>query len=424
MFNIRNCLIALVGINRNLLTRSIHVNILSLGLKFSDVNARYSNAVYKRFYCDTTIDEKNITSADLRSHRQELDKKKLDELLSDSENYKRFQILELEVDVLRHNAERVPKNIEPRDWLVLLNARVKVKRKKYLEFLWRNEKKAENVKVKKELKRAERLAKIEQDSTEDTGEMKYGLLNNTLFLRIYETTMNHFYNGRLIQNMMFEPNIVFDCGYEDHMTKREIHNCSKQLSLAFAHNRTHVNPLCLYFCNFNKNGLLKQYLHQNMPNLMQDDFPAIITPQSYLDLFPKNQLVYLTPHCRTNLSKYDPNMVYIIGALVDKGNSQPLSLAKAKKEGIQMAKFPIDQYLEWGASSSKSLTLNQSIDIMLDLRHTGDWKKALENVPVRKLKSFRERTLQSKMQKSIFLNRLQSQESITQDFTFQNRKQN
>lgn len=190
--------------------------------------------------------------------------------------------------------------------------------RKHLNFLWRNEKSEQNEKAKKELKKAEWLAKKEEEEEQESDEIKYGLANNTLFLRIYEKTINNFYNGKLIQNMMFEPNIVFDCSYENNMTQREIHNCSKQMSLAFASNRVHINPLCLYYCNFNKDGLLKQYLHQNMPTLLNDDFPVTITSQSYLDIFPKDQLVYLTPHCRINLNEYDPEMVYIIGAYVDK----------------------------------------------------------------------------------------------------------
>jgi len=105
------------------------------------------------------------------------------------------------------------------------------------------------------------------------------------------------------------------------------------------------------------------------------------------------------------------------------GNSQPLSLAKAKKQGIQMAKFPLEQYLTWGVSSSKNLTLNQSIKIMLDLRHTRDWKEALKNVPIRKLKSAREWAIRNKLQSSIFSKESQIQEdSSIQNFTFQNRK--
>lgn len=188
--------------------------------------------------------------------------------------------------------------------------------RKYLAYLWRNEKSMENVKAKKELKKAEWLAK--QKEEQDSDEMKYGLSQNSLFLRIYDTTINRFYNGKLIQNMMFEPKIVFDCSYENDMNQREIHNCAKQMNLAFAKNRIHINPLCLYFCNFNIDGLLKQCLHQNIPTLLNDDFPVTITSQSYLDMFPKDQLVYLTPHCRIDLTEYDPDMVYIIGAYVDK----------------------------------------------------------------------------------------------------------
>lgn len=193
--------------------------------------------------------------------------------------------------------------------------------RKLLEFLWRCEIAAINERKKKELKKAERLSKREAEQVEeDTGVIKYGLHCNSLFMRIYETTMNRFFNGKIIQNMMFEPKVVFDCGYESDMTEREIHNCAKQLSLAFASNRGHCDPMYFYFCNFNGDGLLKRYLHQNIPSLMNDDFPVTLTSQSYLDIFPKNQLVYLTPHCRINLNEFDPDAVYIIGALVDKVN--------------------------------------------------------------------------------------------------------
>lgn len=132
--------------------------------------------------------------------------------------------------------------------------------------------------------------------------------------------MNQFYHGRLMQAMMFEPKIVFDCSYESDMTRAENHNCAKQLTLSFATNRVHVNPMFFYFCNMKKDGILLEDFKRNVPNLLNDDFPAIVTEQSYLDLFPKDRLLYLTPHCKTDLTEYDPNTVYIIGAMVDKVN--------------------------------------------------------------------------------------------------------
>lgn len=50
-----------------------------------------------------------------------------------------------------------------------------------------------------------------------------------------------------------------------------------------------------------------------------------------------------------------------------------------------MQKLPLDRYLQWGAGSGKSLTLNQVTRILLDINHTGDWQQALSHVPRRKL---------------------------------------
>lgn len=195
--------------------------------------------------------------------------------------------------------------------------------RKYLHYLWCNEIAKTNQKMKKEVKRTQWLAEKAEttaEQIEDTGEMKYGLAYNSMFLRIYQTTMNHYYNAKLMQAMMFAPKVVFDCSYESYMTNHEIHNCAKQLTLAFANNRAHVDPMCLHYCNLNKDGLLMEYFHRNMPTLLDDDFPAIVTSQSYLELFQKDQLLYLTPYCKTDITEYDPDTVYIIGAVIDKVN--------------------------------------------------------------------------------------------------------
>ena len=56
------------------------------------------------------------------------------------------------------------------------------------------------------------------------------------------------------------------------------------------------------------------------------------------------------------------------------------------------------RYLKWGSGGGKSLTLNSMIEIMLELKTSGNWKKALEVVPQRKLKTFPERSRQLKNQ--------------------------
>lgn len=117
-----------VKLHGKFLARLIHKNVL-LSKLHPHANAWCSYDACKRFYCYSTTNKQNLTSTDLKNQQEKLDKQKLDEFLSDPENKKRFQILELEVDVLRHNADRVPEKIEPKDWLWLLNMTNKTKRK-------------------------------------------------------------------------------------------------------------------------------------------------------------------------------------------------------------------------------------------------------------------------------------------------------
>ena len=58
--------------------------------------------------------------------------------------------------------------------------------------------------------------------------------------------------------------------------------------------------------------------HKHIPTVYDPEFPLNIHEKSYLDIFPKEQLVYLTPHCREQMSTYDHNAIYIIGGIVDK----------------------------------------------------------------------------------------------------------
>lgn len=66
-----------------------------------------------------------------------------------------------------------------------------------------------------------------------------------------------------------------------------------------------------------------------------------------------------------------------------------------------MAKLPLDRYLEWGAGSGKSLTLNQVMSIMLDMKVSGDWNHALRHVPRRKLADFTQKIAARKVEQQI-----------------------
>ncbi|KAH8372015.1 hypothetical protein KR093_009735 [Drosophila rubida] len=308
------------------------------------------------------------------------------------EREKRLKVLQLEVDIAHQEGRRVPalEFFQEHHWAHVLTLPTKSARSKYYAFLWQIEMKKESNQRKKEERAVEterRVAEIRKERAEND-HIIYGLAYTSMFLRIYDTTINHWQNNRLTRAMQFAPKLVLDCSYDQHMNNRESSYAAKQLMLCFAENRMNDEPFDLHYCNTNFDGHCMQILKRYIPTMLNPEFPMNVHSKCFTELFPKKQLVYLTPHCREDLVTYDPDDIYIVGAMVDTVNNEPLSLAKAKRLGLRMARLPLDRYLQWGAGSGKSLTLNQMISIMLDLKKTGDWNTALQHVPRRKVADY------------------------------------
>ncbi|EDW02745.1 mitochondrial ribonuclease P protein 1 homolog [Drosophila grimshawi] len=305
------------------------------------------------------------------------------------ERDKRLKVLQLEADIAHQEGRRVPALdfFQEHHWSHVLTLPSKSARIKYYAFLWQIQMKKKSDKEKKALRAdatEQRIADLRKQREENT-HIIYGLAHTSMFLRIYDTTINHWLNNRLTRSMQFAPKMVLDCSYDASMNNRESSNAAKQLMLCFAENRAHDEPFDLHYCNTNFEGRCMQYLKRYIPTMLSPEFPMNVHTKCFTELFPKEQLVYLTPHCREDLKTYNPDDIYIVGAMVDTVNNDPLSLAKAKRLGLRMARLPLDRYLQWGSGSGKSLTLNQMINIMLDLKKTGDWNAALQHVPRRKV---------------------------------------
>ncbi|XP_044759816.1 mitochondrial ribonuclease P protein 1 homolog [Coccinella septempunctata] len=309
----------------------------------------------------------------------------------DEEVEYRLKVLTMEMELLRQEGELVPETdkLKAKHFVELLKLKHRNGRKKYLEYIFKLCKRKENELEKKKQRALQfeehKKNRLPKDLPFEDFVQTYDLLHNNILLRIRDKSINNLYNSKLINAMRFGQKLVFDCGFHEKMTDRENSNCAKQLMLLFGENRIHDDPYDLHLCNFDKSSELGENLKSCLPTMYDPEFPLNIHQESYLNLFPKDQLVYLTPHCRQELLEYDHNAIYIIGAIVDKVNQAPLSLAKAKEQNIKMMKFPLDRYLSWGSGSGKSLTLNQVLLILLDLKKTGDWKYALRHVPQRKL---------------------------------------
>lgn len=178
-----------------------------------------------------------------------------------------------------------------------------------------------------------------------------------------------------------EPPLIFDCGFCDTMTKFEIRDTARQLKHAFSENRLSRRPFVMHFCNMEQDSLLWRELSSQMKNI--DKLPLTFHSGDVSEVFPIEKLVYLSPDASEVMHEFNEDDRYVIGSIVDKGNQLPLTLAKAKKLQIRCVRLPLDKYIRF--HSHKTLTLDQMMKIMLELKHTQDWSRALKHVPGRKV---------------------------------------
>jgi len=264
-----------------------------------------------RYYCIKTKDPSDILNYEPNTPKP-FDDIDYDSITGgDEETLSKLKRLILEIDLLYESGEQIPSRLRVDQWQSLLQLSSRSSRMKHLKYLFLIEKKKENRVVRKLEKRAERLERYENEPKNN--HIEYGLLRNSMFHRIYEKQMNSLYNYRLCEAMLYGQDILIDCSYDGHMSLKEQTNCAKQLLLMWSYNRTHKDPFNIIFCNVDREGTVFKCLSKTIPTIDDPTFPLNYTKKSYLDLYPREKLVYLTPHCNEELKEYNHDDVYIIG---------------------------------------------------------------------------------------------------------------
>ncbi|NWQ93608.1 TM10B methyltransferase, partial [Burhinus bistriatus] len=116
-------------------------------------------------------------------------------------------------------------------------------------------------------------------------------------------------------------------------------------------------------------------------------FQMDTTQESYLDLFPLDAIVYLTPDSENG--KYacfrhtgTRAKVYVLGGLVDESIHKKLTLQRAQEQSLQTARLPIREYMVKTANTknyhSETLAINQVFDVLSTYYETRSWPAALK----------------------------------------------
>ncbi|NWV08643.1 TM10C methyltransferase, partial [Ptilonorhynchus violaceus] len=283
------------------------------------------------------------------------------------------------LEMWRLAGRSVPENISEEQLKTFMECPSKSAKKKYIKYLHLKELYKKNDKRKMDEKRERRLEAQDQVSKMDE-------TKKSSFICLWSNTMDKAYNWRAAQSMIFGQPLVFDMSYEKEMSVREVANTVRQIVLSEGCNRRSVDPFHIHFCNFKDDSLY----HREFVKYYREAWGKLlitVTDQCYTEVFPKDKLIYLTADSPKVMKTFDHDKIYIVGSMVDKSIKTGVSLARAKRLGLETAALPLEKYLLW-STGAKNLTLDQMMRILLTLKDTADWKKALEFVPKRKYCGF------------------------------------
>ncbi|CAF2313945.1 unnamed protein product [Rotaria sp. Silwood2] len=167
--------------------------------------------------------------------------------------------------------------------------------------------------------------------------------------------------------------IIIDCSFANEYNDNDIssENYYERLQLkihsCFTLLHRYHSPSFVILCNL---------FSSNNDKWLRNSPYCHATSLSYLDLFPREQLVYLSPDSPNTMSEYEHNVIYIFGGIFQK--------KKAKHEQIRHQSLPLQKYLRFSPSANTVLSINQVYNILMTLKHNNNnWFEALKCIPER-----------------------------------------
>lgn len=186
---------------------------------------------------------------------------------------------------------------------------------------------------------------------------------------------------------MDNPKIIFDMDYDNYMTSKNRRYTADHLFRSIVDNRFNTWPFDIHLCSVNMANETMSVLESKIPNITSPTYPIHLHTNCFSEHFPRDRLVYLTPYASKELGPYNPNDIFVIPAVIDRGYRGPITMIKAKQLGIRTAYFPITKYFSF--IGNKGLPLNLIAKILADFKDKRDWRKALQHFPVRKIRKMR-----------------------------------
>ncbi|KAM5194136.1 tRNA methyltransferase 10 homolog B isoform 2-T4 [Mantella aurantiaca] len=185
---------------------------------------------------------------------------------------------------------------------------------------------------------------------------------------------------RLLEAKDSGPRLCIDLSMTDHMSKKELSRLAAQIRRLYGSNKKAAKPFWLYLTGFVQHSLLYDEcvrMNDGFVNYLVDS-----TESGFLEIFPLESIIYLTPDSDSVLEDIDPSKVYVLGGLVDESIQKKVTYHKAKENGLQTARLPIQEYMVKKENEknfhTEILAINQVFDVLCTYHETRSWPKALK----------------------------------------------
>ncbi|XP_049867364.1 tRNA methyltransferase 10 homolog A [Pectinophora gossypiella] len=172
--------------------------------------------------------------------------------------------------------------------------------------------------------------------------------------------------------------IIIDLSFDNLMIEKDRFKVIKQILRCYSINRRSATPLQFHITSFGEKSKSDIARHNGYEN-----WDIEYHEESYLELFSKDKIVYLTSESDNVIENFEEDTYYVIGGLVDHNQHKGLCYRIAKEQGIRHGQLPLDKYINM--KTRKVLTIDHVFEIVLKVCEGVSWQNALIKVlPLRK----------------------------------------
>lgn len=138
-------------------------------------------------------------------------------------------------------------------------------------------------------------------------------------------------------------NLVLDFSFINSLLNSEHNSVMSQTQRIIKFNLASDKPFNIWLTSFKKDAKIDEKFHKL--NLGKPTNFINRTDKHFIELFPKDKLVYLSPDAEEEMGEFDRNAIYILGAIVDRYIDEPLTFNSAKELQIKSLKLPIEKHV-------------------------------------------------------------------------------